>query len=39
LTAPDPQVRGIQTSFLLKGAAMMGAAPLVTLLGLREARP
>ncbi len=32
-TAPDAQMAGIQTSFLLKGVAMTGAALLITQLG------
>src|SRR5512145_3096624 len=33
VTAPDPVMRGIQTSFFLKGVAMTGAALLITQLG------
>jgi putative oxidoreductase len=33
LTAPDPVMRGIQTSFFLKGVTMAGAALLITQLG------
>ena len=33
LTAPDPQMVQIQTSFFLKGVAMTGAALLITQLG------
>lgn len=37
-TTPDPQMAQIQTSFLLKGVAMTGAALLITQLGVtREA--
>jgi putative oxidoreductase len=35
LTAPDADMRAIQTSFFLKGVAMTGAALLVTQLGVR----
>jgi len=38
LTAPDPQMQGIQTSFFLKGMAMTGAALLITQLGVSEVR-
>jgi len=33
--APDPLMRGIQTSFFLKGLAMMGAALLISQMGVR----
>jgi uncharacterized membrane protein YphA (DoxX/SURF4 family) len=33
MTAPDAQMRGIQTSFFLKGVAMTGTALLITQLG------
>ena len=36
LTAPDPQMQRIQTSFFLKGVAMAGAALLITQLGVRR---
>ena len=36
LTAPDPQMQRIQTSFFLKGLAMTGAALLITQLGVRR---
>ena len=39
LTAPDPQMQGIQTSFFLKGVAMAGAALLITQLGVSRERP
>ena len=35
VTAPDAQMRGIQTSFFLKGVTMTGAALLITQLGLK----
>ena len=39
-TAPDRQMRDIQTSFFLKGVAMTGAALLITQLGVkRDAEP
>lgn len=37
VTAPDELMRGIQTSFFLKGVAMTGAALLITQLGVRPA--
>ena len=36
MTAPDLQMRQIQTSFFLKGLAMTGAALLITQLGVRR---
>jgi putative oxidoreductase len=36
VTAPDAQMRGIQTSFFLKGVAMTGTALLITQLGVRR---
>ncbi len=36
LTAADTQMRGIQTSFFLKGVTMTGAALLITQLGVKE---
>ena len=36
-TAEDPQMRGIQTSFFLKGITMAGAALLITQLGVKRA--
>jgi putative oxidoreductase len=38
LTAPDPQMVQIQTSFFLKGVAMTGAALLITQLGVAPER-
>jgi len=38
LTAPDATMRGIQTSFFLKGVAMTGAALLITQLGVSVPR-
>ncbi len=38
-TATDPQMRTIQTSFFLKGVAMIGAALLITQLGVRRYPP
>ena len=38
VSAPDEQMRAIQTSFFLKGVAMTGAALLITQLGVRNAR-
>jgi putative oxidoreductase len=35
VTAPDVQMQRIQTSFLLKGVTMTGAALLITQLGVR----
>jgi len=35
VTAVDPQMQGIQTSFFLKGVAMAGTALLITQLGVR----
>ena len=35
VTATDPQMQGIQTSFFLKGVAMAGAALLITQLGVK----
>ena len=35
MTAPDAQMRGIQTSFFLKGVTMTGAALLITQLGVK----
>jgi uncharacterized membrane protein YphA (DoxX/SURF4 family) len=40
VTAPDQQMASIQTSFFLKGVTMMGAALLITQLGVtRTAEP
>jgi putative oxidoreductase len=36
VTAPDEQMRGIQTSFFLKGVAMIGAALLITQVGVKR---
>lgn len=36
VTAPDAQMRGIQTSFFLKGVTMTGAALLITQFGVRR---
>ena len=36
VTAPDADMRAIQTSFFLKGVAMTGAALLITQLGVRR---
>ncbi len=36
LTAADAQMRGIQTSFFLKGVTMTGAALLITQLGVKR---
>jgi putative oxidoreductase len=36
VNAPDEQMRAIQTSFFLKGVTMMGAALLITQLGVRR---
>jgi len=36
ITAADAQMRGIQTSFLLKGVTMTGAALLITQFGVRR---
>jgi putative oxidoreductase len=38
VTAPDPEMRAIQTSFFLKGVAMTGAALLITQLGVSDRR-
>ena len=39
VTAADPQMRAIQTSFFLKGVAMTGAALLITQLGVSRSAP
>jgi uncharacterized membrane protein YphA (DoxX/SURF4 family) len=39
VTAPDAQMRGIQTSFFLKGVTMAGAALLITQFGVRRSDP
>jgi uncharacterized membrane protein YphA (DoxX/SURF4 family) len=39
VTAPDALMRGIQTSFFLKGVAMTGAALLITQLGVGRTEP
>ena len=39
LTAAEPQMRQIQTSFFLKGVTMVGAALLITQLGVKRAEP
>jgi len=39
MTAPDAEMRAIQTSFFLKGLAMIGGALLITQLGVRRAEP
>ena len=36
VTAADPVMRGIQTSFFLKGVSMCGAALLITQLGVKH---
>jgi len=36
ITAPDVQMRSIQTSFFLKGVTMAGAALLITQLGVKR---
>jgi len=36
MTAADPVMRGIQTSFFLKGVSMIGAALLITQLGVKR---
>ena len=36
VSAPDEQMRAIQTSFFLKGVTMMGAALLITQFGVRR---
>jgi hypothetical protein len=38
MTAADPQMRAIQTSFFLKGIARTGAALLITQLGVTRSR-
>ncbi len=38
VTSPDPQMRLIQTSFFLKGLAMIGTALLITQLGVTRER-
>jgi uncharacterized membrane protein YphA (DoxX/SURF4 family) len=38
VSAPDEQMRAIQTSFFLKGVAMTGSALLITQLGVRNPR-
>jgi putative oxidoreductase len=39
LSAPDAQMRAIQTSFFLKGVTMMGAALLITQFGVKRPEP
>ena len=39
LTAAEPQMRQIQTSFFLKGVTMVGAALLITQFGVKQAQP
>ncbi|HUI27155.1 MAG TPA: DoxX family membrane protein [Candidatus Kryptonia bacterium] len=39
VTAAEPQMRQIQTSFFLKGVTMVGAALLITQLGVKRAEP
>jgi uncharacterized membrane protein YphA (DoxX/SURF4 family) len=39
VTAPDAQMRAIQTSFFLKGVTMTGAALLITQLGIKRSQP
>jgi len=39
VSAIDPQMRAIQTSFFLKGVAMTGAALLITQLGVSRSAP
>ena len=39
VTAPDAQMRAIQTSFFLKGVTMTGAALLITQLGVKRSGP
>ena len=39
VTAPDAQMRTIQTSFFLKGVTMTGAALLITQFGVRRPEP
>jgi putative oxidoreductase len=39
VSAPDAQMRAIQTSFFLKGVTMTGAALLITQLGVKRSRP
>jgi len=38
VSAPDEQMRAMQTSFFLKGVAMTGSALLITQLGVRNPR-
>jgi len=38
-TATDPEMQAIQTSFFLKGLAMIGTALLITQLGVKSADP
>ncbi|HVN85372.1 MAG TPA: DoxX family membrane protein [Candidatus Binatia bacterium] len=38
ITAPDPEMRRIQTSFFLKGVTMTGSALLITQFGVKRAR-
>ena len=39
VTAPDAQMRAIQTSFFLKGVTMTGAALLTTQFGVKRSEP
>jgi len=39
MATPDPQMARIQTSFFLKGLTMIGAALLITQLGVRRESP
>jgi len=39
VSAPDAQMRAIQTSFFLKGVTMMGAALLITQFGVKRSTP
>jgi putative oxidoreductase len=39
VSAPDAQMRAIQTSFFLKGVTMMGAALLITQFGVKRSEP
>jgi putative oxidoreductase len=39
VSAPDAQMRAIQTSFFLKGVTMTGAALLITQLGVKRSEP
>jgi putative oxidoreductase len=39
ISAPEAQMRAIQTSFFLKGVTMMGAALLITQFGVKRSGP